>query len=73
MTSINKPTILPKKLDLTPNCATLLKMDVEKLHKNISTNILAQNYAQTGHFSQNIKNVIKQDLKIPSWARRWQW
>ena len=64
MTSINRPTILPKKLDLTPNCAILSKMDLQKLHNKISRNISFQNYAQTGHFSQEIKNLLQEDLKI---------
>ena len=64
MTSINRPTILPKKLDFTPNCAILSKMDLKKLHNKISSNISSQNCAQTGHFSHEIKNLLQQDLKI---------
>ena len=64
MTSINRPTILPPKLDLTPNCAILSKMDLKKLHQKISNNISSQNYAQTGHFSQEIKDLLQEDLKI---------
>ena len=39
-------------------------MDLKKLHQKISSNISSQNYAKTGHFSQEIKDLLQQDLKI---------
>ena len=39
-------------------------MDLKKLHQKITSNISSQNYAQTGHFSQEIKDLLQQDLKI---------
>ena len=39
-------------------------MDLKKLHPKISNNISSQNYAQTGHFSQGIKDLLQEDLKI---------
>ena len=39
-------------------------MDLKNLHQKISSNISFQNYAQTGHFTQKIKNLLQQDLKI---------
>ena len=38
-------------------------MDLKKLHQKISSNISSQNYAQTGHFTQEIKDLLQQDLK----------
>ena len=53
------PQFSPKKLDLTPNCAILCKMDLKKLHPKISSNISSQNDAQTGHFTQEIKDILQ--------------
>ena len=39
-------------------------MDLKKLHQKISSNISSQNYAQTGHFGQEIKDLLQEDLKI---------
>ena len=39
-------------------------MDLKKLHQKISSNISSENYAQTGHFTQEIKDLLQQDLKI---------
>ena len=39
-------------------------MDLKKLHQKISNNISSQNYAQTGHFSQEMKDLLQEDLKI---------
>ena len=39
-------------------------MDLKKLHQKISNNISSQNYAQTGHFSQEMKHLLQEDLKI---------
>ena len=39
-------------------------MDLKKLHQKISSNISSQNYSQTGHFTQEIKDILQQDLKI---------
>ena len=39
-------------------------MDLKKLHQKISNNISSQNYAQTGHFSQEVKYLLQEDLKI---------
>ena len=39
-------------------------MNLKKLHQKISRNISSQNYAQTGHFTQEIKGLLQQDLKI---------
>ena len=39
-------------------------MDLKKLHQKISNNISSQNYAQTGHFSQGMKDLLQEDLKI---------
>ena len=39
-------------------------MDLKKLNQKISSNISSQNYAQSGHFSQQMKNLLQEDLKI---------
>ena len=39
-------------------------MDLKELHQKISKNISSQNYAQSGHFSQQMKNLLQEDLKI---------
>ena len=39
-------------------------MDLKELHQKISKNISSQNYAQTGHFSQQVKHLLQEDLKI---------
>ena len=39
-------------------------MDWKKLHPKISNNISSQNYAQTRHFSQEMKDLLQEDLKI---------
>ena len=39
-------------------------MDLKKLNQKISSNISSQNYAQSGHFSQQMKNSLQEDLKI---------
>ena len=39
-------------------------MDLKKLHQKISNIISSQNYAQTWHFSQEVKDLLQEDLKI---------
>ena len=39
-------------------------MDLKKLNHKISSNISSQNYVQSGHFSQQMKNLLQEDLKI---------
>ena len=39
-------------------------MDLKKLNQKISSNISSQNYAQSGHFSQQMKNLLQEGLKI---------
>ena len=39
-------------------------MDLKKLNQKISSNISSQNYVQSGHFSQQMKNLLQEDLKI---------
>ena len=39
-------------------------MDLKKLHPKISNIISSQNYAQTGYFSQEVKDLLQEDLKI---------
>ena len=39
-------------------------MDLKKLNQTIFSNISSQNYAQSGNFSQQMKNLLQEDLKI---------
>ena len=61
MTGNYRIHFLPKKVDLTPNCATLIKMDSSKIQEKISKLTKSQNYIKKGLFSNETAQIIAYD------------
>ena len=52
---------LPKKVNLTPNCATFIKMDSTKVHTKISKVSKSLNYISKSNFGHQIEEIMKKE------------
>ena len=62
MTGNYRYQFLPQKLDLTPNCATLIKMESNRNHQKISITVKNQNYLDKCQFDEKIGKILKEEL-----------
>ena len=61
MTGNYRIYFLPKKVDLTPNCATFIKMDSTKVHTKISKVSKSLNYISKSNFGHQIEEIMKKE------------
>ena len=62
MTGNYRIHFLPQKLDLTPNCATFIKMDSTKVHTKISKVSKSLNYISKSNFGHQIEEIMKKEI-----------
>ena len=61
MTGNYRNHFLPKKVDLTPNCATFINMDCTKVHTKISKVSKSLNYISKSNFGHQIEEIMKKE------------
>ena len=61
MTGNYRIHFLPKKVDLTPNCATFIKMESTKVHTKISKVSKSLNYISKSNFGHQIEEIMKKE------------
>ena len=61
MTGNYRIHFLPKKVDLTPNCATFINMDSTKVHTKISKVSKSLNYISKSNFGHQIEEIMKKE------------
>ena len=61
MTGNYRIHFLPPKVDLTPNCATFIKMDSTKVHTKISKVSKSLNCISKSNFGHQIEEIMKKE------------
>ena len=61
MTGNYRNHFLPKKVYLTPNCATFINMDSTKMHTKISKVSKSLNYISKSNFGHQIEVIMKKE------------
>ena len=61
MTGNYRNHFLPKKVYLTPNCATFINMDSTKVHTKISKVSKSLNYISKSNFGHQIEEIMKKE------------